>query len=318
MREKRDHSVRSTSTIEREAKKKYYLVCEGTETEPIYFDALKKYIQYSKINPLIELVPIVKGESESGWSNPKKLLNCIISELEACGKKTVTYLTLIDAIVDKLCPCHEKPSVFCNLLVSIVKSKVHEELSDPVDDINFACKEIADATRIADLVDIVPAVIKESYSLSYQEGFDKICFVIDRDRRSFIKSEDSQKDQYGYVVSTCKARGFGFYLTNPCFEYWLLLHFVSLSDLDEEKLLENEKCNSRLEKSHKGKTYTERKLNEVFPGYKKNGYSVEDLVIKLDDAIDRANSGCINEEDLEHRVGSRMGILICELRGESL
>lgn len=61
MREKRDHSVRTSVSQSIEPRKKYFLVYEGIETEPIYFDALKKCTEYSRISPLIDMIPIVKG-----------------------------------------------------------------------------------------------------------------------------------------------------------------------------------------------------------------------------------------------------------------
>ena len=36
-------------------------------------------------------------------------------------------------------------------------------------------------------------------------------------------------------------RNYGIYITNPCFEFWLLMHFDDVKELDPELLLENPK-----------------------------------------------------------------------------
>ena len=38
-----------------------------------------------------------------------------------------------------------------------------------------------------------------------------------------------------YVLDKCNKMGFQFCVTNPCFEFWLLLHFDEVFELDEEK-----------------------------------------------------------------------------------
>ena len=82
----------------------------------------------------------------------------------------------------------------------------------------------------------MPRIINNR-SIVYEEGFDKICFIIDRDRESFVSHESN--NQYSYVLEKCGENGFGFYLTNPNFEFWLLLHFDDVEALDNNMLLEN-------------------------------------------------------------------------------
>ena len=71
MREKRDFAKRSGVKDSREVLKKFFLVYEGKNTEDIYFDGIADYRKEIGINPLIELVPVVRSYSEEGWSNPK-------------------------------------------------------------------------------------------------------------------------------------------------------------------------------------------------------------------------------------------------------
>ena len=55
-----------------------FLYMRGSETEVIYFDAVRSLRGDIGINPLIELIPLIRSFSEDGWSNPKKILDRVI------------------------------------------------------------------------------------------------------------------------------------------------------------------------------------------------------------------------------------------------
>ena len=163
-----------------------------------------------------------------------------------------------------------------------------------------------EASTIDALVDNVPRII-ENRAITYDENVDKICFIFDCDRDSFVAH--SGKNQYEDVLNICRKRKFGFYLTNPCFEFWLLLHCDDISDLDEDMLLDNPKVRAK-------RRYTEQKLREKMPKYRKSVYDTNWFIERINIAIKNEKNYCENEEELEHSVGSRVGILIQELRGE--
>lgn len=94
MRESRTFAERTRVLKSDEAKKRYFLVFEGASTEKIYFEALENARDDVEINPLIELVPIIRSYSEDGWSNPKKILDRIISNLEEDETGQLTYESL--------------------------------------------------------------------------------------------------------------------------------------------------------------------------------------------------------------------------------
>ena len=58
-----------------------FLYMRGLETEVIYFDAVRSLRGDIGINPLIELIPLIRSFSEDGWSNPKKILDRVIENL---------------------------------------------------------------------------------------------------------------------------------------------------------------------------------------------------------------------------------------------
>ncbi|WP_339980663.1 RloB domain-containing protein [Fusobacterium necrophorum] len=62
-------------------------------------------------------------------------------------------------------------------------------------------------------------------------------------------------------------------MTNPCFEFWLLLHFEEVLSMNKEKLLLNNRVNSK-------NRYVEAKLKEILPKYSKTRYDAE-LLVKI-------------------------------------
>ena len=86
MRERKQFAERTRVLVSDEVRQKYFLVYEGEDTELIYFDAITELRENLKLNPLIELVPIVRSYNEAGWSNPKKMVDRIIQNLKERDK----------------------------------------------------------------------------------------------------------------------------------------------------------------------------------------------------------------------------------------
>lgn len=76
-----------------------------------------------------------------------------------------------------------------------------------------------------------------------------------------------------------RERGIRLAVSNPCFEYWLLLHF-------EEYL---ERCRNYAE--------VERRLRRHLPAYDKTRLSFADYVDGLDAAVRRARARCDHERE---------------------
>lgn len=72
---------------------KYYVLCEGQNTEWFYFTELCKLKKSLGIHDSIEIIPLEKTGEHAGWSNPKKLLELAESkrqELKADENSTYT------------------------------------------------------------------------------------------------------------------------------------------------------------------------------------------------------------------------------------
>ncbi|PKM71456.1 MAG: abortive phage resistance protein [Firmicutes bacterium HGW-Firmicutes-17] len=312
MRLKNKFGVRTPTKTEDEPRKKYFLVFEGEKTEIIYFDAVNDLREEIGINPLIELTPLIRSYNEPVWSNPKKILERILQNIAEFESGSMTYNTLINHVIDYLIEEDiiekniQAKSIF-NILKWYCEEDAKKELTDIISDLEKECVIIASHL---DKASCIPAIsedisnILKNQKITYDEDFDKICLIVDRDRKSFICNP--KIDQYSYVLDTCKKKEFGFYVTNPCFEFWLLLHFDEVHTLDRTLLLENHKVKRR-------RTHAEQQLKKLMPGYQKSSYDAHVLVKKIDTAIKNSKDYCNDIVNLENTVGSNLGILIEEM-----
>lgn len=314
MRESRTFAERTKFLKSDEALKIYFLVYEGSDTELIYFDAVNSMRENIGINPLIELIPIIRSYSEEGWSNPKKILDRIIENLEESKAERISYETLLNRMMDYF---YETKVITTSkvlaknmwkTMIHVCAEKLQKSLQAEVEDIETDCNAILELLKqeydVTHVVSDISDIIKDG-GLTYAEGFDQICLIIDRDKESFLATPEN--NQYGYVVEKCKEKGFQLCITNPCFEFWLLLHFDEVFELDTEKLLENPKVTSK-------RRYAEQKLRIIYPKYKKSSYQAEELVGDIDKAIQNEKEFCEDVVGLENSVGSNIGRLIEKMR----
>ena len=282
--------------------------------ESIYFDAVKSMRDQIEINPLIELIPIIRSFSEEGWSNPKKILDRVIENLRESKEHSMSYESLLNRIIDYLYDIKAIANgrvmvrSIWKTMQSVCTEVLNKSLADMVEDVESACNILSTSImkeyEIENIVGDISEIIKDS-GLTYSEGFDKICLIVDRDRDSFVSTPDN--NQYKYVSEKCKEMGFEFYVTNPCFEFWLLLHFDEVFGLDREKLLQNPKVTAK-------RRYTEDALRKIYPRYRKSSYNAEVFVKNIDRAIENEKQFCEDIEQLEYSVGSNIGNMILLMR----
>ena len=189
-------------------------------------------------------------------------------------------------------------------LLQICEEKLGVSLEEKVGNLQKACETIFDTlkeeSKLENIVADIPRVINNS-ALTYSEEIDKICLIVDRDKDSFTSA------QYDYVVEQCENKNYGIYITNPCFEFWLLMHFDDVKELDQELLLENPKVSAE-------RRYCEQELRKRIPKYSKSKYDAIGLVRNVEKAIRNESLYCENEKELKNTIGSNVGILIRELQ----
>lgn len=143
--------------------------------------------------------------------------------------------------------------------------------------------------------------VKEG-KLSYIEGVDKVVFIFDRDPQNF------KKKQLNEVIEKCKAKNFRLCLSNPTFEFFLLLHDDRVLSLDRKEMLENKRSNGL----GKGKRYLELKLSEFF-GHNKSKIEFETFLPSVRKAIENEKKFEEDLQKLEYSLGSNVGLFLNDI-----
>ena len=289
-------------------KKKYFLVFEGAKTEEIYFNAFKDKYLYNK---LVDIIPLIRGYSETGFSNPEKMFEMIQCNLEEQKSQNFSYQTLIDWIigyfaVNKILSMREKD--IKDTLEKICRYILNVKLEDTVNStklrqeinriLNFLNQYISIRWKI-NAQEIADSIIS-SGKIEYTEGFDQIIIIADRDKGSFTTQ------QYEKLINDCNRKNIKLCITNPCFEFWLLMHFDAVRTIDQGKMLQNPKITDEV-------TYCHDVLRQNFNGYHKNSYNAALLMPKLKNAIENEKLFCEDIIGLKTKLGSNLGSLIMEL-----
>lgn len=133
-------------------------------------------------------------------------------------------------------------------------------------------------------------------NVTYFNITDQLNIVIDRDQQNF-------KDyQYDDVIKFCNDNNVNLYVSNPTFEFWLMLHFPEVDTEDKVKMFENRYIN-------KSKRYLEKKLYEICK-YRKSNLNFKDFEPYIYDAIKREKEYPEDLKNLKNNLGSNIGILI--------
>lgn len=100
----------------------------------------------------------------------------------------------------------------------------------------------------------------ETNGVNLQKG-DIVWLVMDVDQW--------KPDDLIQLAKDCKMEGWGFALSNPCFEVWLLMHLGPIADLQAR---------------------TCREMKQTLDKLVKGGYKVEDFIPLIEDAIRHAST----------------------------
>lgn len=310
MRESRTFGERCKTKVSDEPKRKCLFLFEGKETEPIYFAKLKDLREEIGISLLIDFIQIEKPRGED-WSNPKKMLDALCMDLS----DTPTYNTLINAMVDCLYTDaylfrhKSKIKEFEDLLLSFMEDTLQVEKSDLVDDIEGTVQKTLEYFREQwpNVCNIILTHIEnmlQNYKITYEKDFDTLCLVVDRDPESFFEW------QFDKVLETCDKNGFRFLISNPNFEFWLLLHFKEVLGIDSDKIRQNK----RITDSKSSVRFIPNELRKLLGKYRKNNYDAEALIRKIDTAIANEKHFAETVPKLKNEIGSNIGIFIEDLR----
>ena len=311
MREDRTFGNRSKTKTSDEVNRKCFFFCERQETEPIYFAKLKDMRNEIGISPLIDFIQIEKPRGED-WSNPKKMVDALCLDLS----KGITYNTLINAMTDCLYTSdylnkhRDKIKEFSDMLFSFMNDNLNVQETDIVGDVQQATEKLyaffnQQRPRICNIIMSHVTDFLDNYEITYDKEIDFLCLVVDRDPASFTEF------QFDDVLETCRQNKFEFLISNPNFEFWLLLHFDDILALDRDKLLKNEKINPFSKSSIR---FIPNELRQRLKNYKKNKYDADYLLKNINTALKNEKNYCETLPELKNELGSNIGIFIEKLK----
>ena len=128
---------------------------------------------------------------------------------------------------------------------------------------------------------------------------DQLWIVIDRD--------DWKEKMLADIAQLCQQNSnLRFYMSNPCFELWLILHLEDIEDYSEEdkkNLFENPRLSTH-------GTWTKYHLRKLMGHYQESDYDPSILLPHVEEAICRAEKLDINPKDRwPQTTGTRVYLL---------
>ena len=309
----------------REFDKRYFIAFEGF-TEYAYFQGLKRNREHPeiRISRKIDIQCLSRFDQNAGDSNPVRIEEAMeeyrLLIKEGTYSVNLFVSTIIQEVFSHLCGSLKKSEKKnCRFALHNLQSELISKLccSDFVsgyivndgewDEAAQFCKEQIESGRFKGCGRYVK-VPKNRKIETFDENNDIFCLVVDRD----VQSNPAPK--YRSLIEICKKRKIRLYVTNPCIEFWLILHYPGSLKFDDSEC-EKIRINAKTE-TEKGihKTYCETKLLEFDPGYTKTSLDFDNKYLKrVKDALDHSDSFDTDLNKLENHIGSNLGELIREL-----
>lgn len=260
-------------------KRVVFLSVEGEVTERRYFEFVRESRETLGIKSVVEIHVLRRGDSSS---SPEKVVELLENYLEV--RNNNDFL----AEVDKLELKHYD------------KEFIHKYLEAP-DTIDVKEKRQFEGFLKEEQLDLTYLLFLNKFKGSDNGENDVFGIVIDRD------AGNHSPENMARIFDECDEKGYRCFLTNPRFEFWLLLHVADVKSEypDElEKMLDfNDETVDKhlLEKTGGGKKI-QRKIFDIY------------FLPNIDTAIERANGLCTSRNELLDQLGSTLGELFELLR----
>ena len=293
-------------------KKKVFLSFEGIKTEVQYFEGIIKYRDKLNVNPNIEIILMLRNHTFLGWSNPLKAMERTKFCIDNLSKNQRNVSSFISSVVEycfynsSYFSTKEDASSLYDHLLSLINSKFNLKKDDSFDFTLYLADDIKKSIlseldknyKIEKLDEFI-----NSQFISFNPKRDKVCLIVDRDSRSV------NNKQYERLVNKCRDNKFSLYVSNPCFEFWLLLHFNEVLNLDKDQLLDNKKLSDDESPIH----YCEYELKKLLSEFEKNNICFNQLINRIAIAIKNEKNFKESIIDLKTELGSNVGLLLKEL-----
>ena len=261
-------------------RKIYFISVEGVATEVEYLQGLSDYRTELGINALVN-IEVLRRKTKDGYSAPEQVIELLEEYLSLREAGNNIFPDIPDEIKNNFSPD------FIQLYIETPGSISPKERN------RF---ELALRKTGYDLA-------YRKYLSKYTSNFDEFCILIDRDAGSH-SSEDMN-----FILQYCKEK-YRCFITNPCFEFWLLLHF---SDVYEEysDQLDLIRENKKVSNAH---TFVSNELSVKAHHGKKGIAFKEKYLPHIEEAIIRASKFASDNEALITDIGCNIWILIKEMQ----
>ena len=262
-------------------RKIYFISVEGVATEVEYLQGLSDYRTELGINALVN-IEVLRRKTKDGYSAPEQVIELLEEYLSLREAGNNIFSDIPDEIKNNFSPD------FIQLYIETPGSISPKERN------RF---ELALRKTGYDLA-------YRKYLSKYTSNLDEFCILIDRDAGSH-SSEDMN-----FILQYCKEKKYRCFITNPCFEFWLLLHF---SDVYEEysDQLDLIRENKKVSNAH---TFVSNELSVKAHHGKKGIAFKEKYLPHIEEAIIRASKFASDNEALITDIGCNIWILIKEMQ----
>lgn len=286
---------RSEENNPKDVERIVFLSVEGNQTEQDYFKWLEKYRDKCGINSLIH-VHVLHRSNEDGRSGVQDILELL--------EEYITLRTnsnLPEGLREKIPEKYSDEFIINYLNEKEIDSKLKEQFEK---DLEIAKIDLAYTTFLRE----------------YKSENDIFGIVFDRDWHCHKHSQLKE------IVSICHKKEYKIYLSNPCFEFWLLLHVTDVKN-EYANCLNKFLQNPSVSKRH---TFTSRELSKKSGHHKdiSEEVFVEKYLPNIDIAIERASKDYEttiteliglsenNDEKNHGKIGTNLFELIRLLKGK--
>lgn len=267
---------------------KYFIASEGQTTEPRYFEKLNQSI----ISENITIINILRDYANLGNSHPTSLIK-LLQEFLKHNNSEISVTELKNKIANWN---HENPGKIDLNIINEKLDKIYKSnYKIPYKDLEDLFMCLFKSEIYKDLASNFSLYFL-AQDVTYSPTTDSLNMVIDRDKDSFTEK------QYEEVIKFCHENNVNLYVSNPNFEFWLLLHFKEIENEDNQKMLNNPKVNN-------SRRYLEKRLHDICK-YTKTKFSFEPFEKNIHDAIIREKNYEENINKLKDNLGTNIGKLV--------
>lgn len=287
--------IKETFAIERESetidyRKKYFIVSEGSATEPKYFEKLNELL----IKENVTVVNVLRDYANQGHSNPTHVIKLLQTFIDNSANE-VTVSELKNKLLNWN---HENPGEIdlVNTFTKLNKMYKDDNYRIPYKDLDFIFMQLFKNEAYEDMAKNFEKYF-EAQDVTYSSDVDSLNMVVDRDKDSFTEK------QYDKVVEFCKKNNVNLYISNPSFELWLYMHFDEFDFENKEDLIINRKMNNS------GRRYIEKRLHDVC-GYRKKSLNFKEFEPGIKNAIRREKKLAEDITKIKNELGTNVVLLV--------